>query len=108
MGIDNSEYYSNGSEEWDIDYLISEAKNIIPKSTLLCHLNLTNMDPYFFSNLKRVIFADLNYPIILAPDGCIIEGIHRVIKALMEGQSMIMCKKFKEMPKPNRINVSIK
>ncbi len=35
--------------------------------------------------MKRVLNTDLNYPIILNEEGFIMDGWHRVTKALLEG-----------------------
>lgn len=36
-------------------------------------------------HMKRVLNTDLNYPIILNEEGFIMDGWHRVTKALLEG-----------------------
>lgn len=52
---------------------------------------------------KRISEADLSYPIILNDDGSLMDGGHRICKALIEGQTSILAVKFAEMPTPDDI-----
>jgi len=47
--------------------------------------------------------ADLSYPIILAADGSVMDGRHRVAKALREGRSTIDAVQFAEDPPPDYV-----
>jgi hypothetical protein len=47
--------------------------------------------------------ADLAYPIILAADGRVMDGRHRVAKALHEGRSTIDAVQFDEDPPPDYV-----
>jgi hypothetical protein len=40
------------------------------------------------------------YPIILDSDGCVMDGMHRVAKALLEGRTTISAVRFPERPPP--------
>ena len=42
--------------------------------------------------------ADLSYPIILAPDGTIADGRHRLIKALTEKKEFINAVQLESLP----------
>jgi len=42
--------------------------------------------------------ADLKYPIILSPCNFILDGKHRMAKAILEGKEYIKAVRFKEMP----------
>jgi hypothetical protein len=53
--------------------------------------------------MKRIMKADLNYPIILDEDGEIIDGRHRVIKALYLGHKTIKAVRFDTNPEPDEI-----
>ena len=48
----------------------------------------------FVEHMKSVMDADLNYPIILNEDGGIIDGRHRLCKALYIGEKTIKAKRF--------------
>ena len=53
------------------------------------------------SRVGRILAADLEYPIILNTDGTIMDGSHRVARALVEGQTHILAKQFSESPAPD-------
>ena len=52
---------------------------------------------------KRVVEADLQHPVILGPCGGIIDGFHRVVKALVFGQKFVYAVRLEEMPEPDEI-----
>lgn len=56
----------------------------------------------FIYHMKRVQEADMGYPIILATDGYICDGWHRVCKAILEGRSYIRAVRLEVMPEPDR------
>ena len=51
--------------------------------------------------MKRVLNTDLNYPIILNEEGFIMDGWHRVTKALLEGRETIKAVRFEKTPPPD-------
>jgi len=44
------------------------------------------------------------YPIILAPDGRVMDGMHRVVRALLEGLPTIAAVRFDVHPEPDYRN----
>lgn len=52
------------------------------------------------SNVKRILDANLDYPIILRSDGLPMDGYHRICKAVIMQQKTIKCKKFEVDPPP--------
>ena len=49
--------------------------------------------------------ADLAYPILLCAEGRLMDGMHRLVKALLEGRTEIQAIKFPVTPKSDYINV---
>lgn len=49
--------------------------------------------------------TDLSYPIILSADGRVMDGMHRVAKAYINGQEMIEAVRFKIDPEPDYVGV---
>ena len=66
----------------------------------LIHWQLKNFRD-FLVHYQRVTDADLSKPIILRSDGCIMDGWHRVIKAIREGKISLQAKKFIIDPQPD-------
>ena len=61
---------------------------------------LVNLRDYL-NHYRRVNQADLLKPIILRSDDYIMNGWHRVIKALFDGKKYILAKQFKVDPEPD-------
>lgn len=51
--------------------------------------------------------ADLAFPIILSSDGRVMDGMHRVLKALLNGWQSIDAVRFERDPEPDFIHVAI-
>jgi len=49
--------------------------------------------------------CDLGFPIILSSDGRVMDGMHRVCKALLEGHAEIEAVRFVQDPEPDYIGV---
>lgn len=56
-------------------------------------------------HIKLIEAVDLSYPIILSADGTVMDGMHRVAKALLAGQADIEAVQFVEDPPPDHLNV---
>ena len=52
---------------------------------------------------KQIYEADLSYPIVLCPEGKVMDGMHRVCKALLESRSTILAVKLEELIEPDYI-----
>jgi hypothetical protein len=50
--------------------------------------------------------ADLSYPIILSSDGRVMDGMHRVAKALTEKRTSLPARRFVEDPTPDYVGVA--
>lgn len=57
----------------------------------------------FRNHMARTLNADLSYPVILSPEGEVMDGMHRIVKALITGEP-VKWVKLTEMPKPDGVN----
>ena len=102
---------------WDVHQLVDLAKNIQPCAVELSAIREID-DPYWYSaedppptcrdligHMRLVEAADLTCPIILSPDGMVMDGMHRVTKALLQGQTRIMAVRLQTMPEPDYIDI---
>lgn len=55
------------------------------------------------NHMRRILDSDLSYPVILHPDGSIMDGAHRACKAILFGKEKIRVVRFSEQPKPSLI-----
>jgi len=54
----------------------------------------------FIQHLTRTQDADMNSPILLAPDGAVLDGYHRICKAAVTGEETLKVVRLIFMPKP--------
>ena len=52
---------------------------------------------------KQIYEADLSYPIILCPEGRVMDGMHRVCKAFLTEQKNISAVKFTKLHDPDHV-----
>ncbi len=55
-------------------------------------------------HMRLVQDCDLAYPIILCPAGRLMDGMHRVLKALLLGHGHIRAYRLPELPAPDYVN----
>lgn len=55
---------------------------------------------------RRINAADLSYPVILAADGRLMDGGHRLAKAWLEGRTHIDAVRFEADPEPDEVRAS--
>lgn len=56
---------------------------------------------YFVGHLVDVRKCDLKYPVILSPSGWVMNGWHRIVKAIMQGKDTVPAVRFIDMPDPD-------
>ena len=54
--------------------------------------------------MQLVNDADLAYPIIVSPDGRVMDGMHRVARALIQGRAAITAVRLTILPEPDYRN----
>ncbi len=103
---------------WDVDRLVD-----LSKSFSLIELPLSEIreldESFWFDaegdmptcrrialHAKLINETDLDHPIILSQDGRVMDGMHRVCKALIEGIETIQAVRFDFDPEPDYIDVS--
>jgi hypothetical protein len=54
-------------------------------------------------HMQRIEASDLTYPILLSETGVVMDGVHRICKAYLEGRETITAVQFSENPPPDTI-----
>ena len=102
-----------GPRAWDVDRLVALARHLEPHPVLLSAIR--EIDERYWGEMTcrdvaehaRLIHeCDLGFPIILSSDGRVMDGMHRVLKALIQGKSHIDAVRFAVDPEPDYIGVS--
>jgi hypothetical protein len=98
-----------GKHHWSVARLIKLAENLTvfdaPVDALNiwhCYEKLTLRDMVMHFN--AVNNANLYFPIILDEDGDLMDGRHRIMKAIMLGHKTIKAVRFDENPEPCKIS----
>jgi hypothetical protein len=105
-----------GLDAWDVDRLI-ELSHALPVRDVEVE-SIDEIDSvYWFDDqidrptVRRVVDhlrliedVDLSYPIILGVDGRVMDGMHRIAKALLEERSTISAVQFEVHPDPDYRN----
>mgnify|MGYP000002863690 CR=1 FL=1 len=99
---------SIGNHYWDVSRLIDLAKELPVMDIPMVHLNFDHVCRELtlremVGHIKSVLNADLSYPIILDEDGGIMDGRHRIMKALMDGERSIKAVRFTRNPPASRV-----
>lgn len=97
-----------GRHKWSVARLFELSRNLPVMEVPLAHLNIyyTYKDlrmREMVMHMKAVLEADLSYPIILDEDGDIMDGRHRVMRALLEDKETILAVRFEKNPEPDEI-----
>ena len=104
---------------WDVDRLVALTAGLprvwIPLTAI------TELDePYWFGggasdatcravaeHARLIAEVDLLYPIILSPDGRVMDGMHRVARALLDGRGEVEAVRLPAEPEPDFVGVPI-
>lgn len=100
---------------WDVSHLLELTLNFPVRQVALSNIQELE-EAYWYPNthpttqdiiahMQLIQAADLAYPIILCTQGRVMDGMHRVAKAKMLGQTSIAAVQFKIDPAPDFINV---
>ena len=101
-----------GLHAWDVDRLIDLAADLPNAEVALSSVNELDSDYWFdhghaptvraiVEHVRLIASADLSCAIILDPDGRVMDGMHRVAKALLEGRPVVTAKRLTTMPPPD-------
>jgi len=97
--------FRDGDRVWIVANLIERAKGLEPFDLPLAaiHAGSRVWDPVdsaygLARQMRRVMNVDTSHPIILDEQGFIMDGWHRVARALLEGKATIKAVRFDKTP----------
>ena len=117
------QYHSRqvGSDQhtWDVHRLVRLASGQVPVRVPLT--DIAELDELWWyqteddiptprslsEHMVLVRETDLTHPIILCQDGLLMDGMHRVVKALLEGRDSIEAVRLIPTPAPDYVNVDV-
>lgn len=108
---------AGGFDAWDVDRLID-----LTESLPIEEIDVESIDEidsvYWFDDVRQptvravidharlIDDVDPSYPVILGPDGRVMDGMHRVARALRDGRRRIDARRLLDLPPPDHRNVS--
>ena len=107
----------NDTHVWDVNRLLRLHANVPTQAVALSQI-AEIQQAYWFPNthpttadivehMRLVEAADLAYPILMDAEGKLMDGMHRVAKALLAGHSHIHAQLLPQTPAPDFINVDV-
>lgn len=107
----------DGLQAWDMDRVAALARDLPAFEVPLDSIRELD-EPYWFGggaqdatcravleHARLIAEADLSFPIILSSDGRVMDGMHRVAKAVLAGMATIAAVRFAQDPAPDFIGV---
>ena len=121
LGLVRKQYsfrpHGSAFDAWDVDRLVALAADLPVDDVLLS--SIPDIDSaYWFAaddapatvrdvvgHMELINAADLAYPVILGVDGRVMDGMHRIAKALLQGEKTVRAVRFAVEPEPDYVNV---
>jgi hypothetical protein len=106
----------SGFDAWDVDRLIELSQALPVRDVELESIDEIDSVYWFdeqidrptvrrvVDHLRLIEDVELSHPIILGVDGRVMDGMHRIAKALLEGRSTISAVQFEVHPDPDYRN----
>jgi hypothetical protein len=102
----------SGLDAWDVDRLVALSRDL--PVTAVDVSTIAEVDTvYWFDedqtptvrrvveHLRLIEEVDVTYPIILGPDGRVMDGMHRIARAMLEGRTTIPGVRLQHLPEPD-------
>ena len=106
---------ARGLLAWDVDRLVQLSSALPRKRVRLCDIRELDEDwvggderPTWRCLIEHAVLieaADSSFPIILSVTGAVMDGMHRVAKAVMRGDTGILAVQFDEDPAPDHVGL---
>jgi hypothetical protein len=101
-----------GLYAWDIDRLLAAVDEAAVEDVPLAQIAELDSTYWFdhgssptvrsiVEHCRLMQEVDLGYPIVLDPEGRVMDGMHRVARALLEGRSTIRAQRLRLLPEPD-------
>lgn len=96
--------YSHNGKVWTVTNLIARAKDLEPFDSPLAAIYLGTEvwtpegSPSGIYHMRRALDVDTSYPVIMSGEGFIMDGWHRVLRALIDGKATIKAVRFAKTP----------
>jgi hypothetical protein len=102
-----------GFDAWDVGRLISLSRRLPVQPVAVDSVGEIDTVYWFDSSTvaptvravvehaRLMLDADLSFPVILGPDGRVMDGMHRIARAMLEGKAEVSAVRFPVLPDPD-------
>ena len=102
----------HGLDAWDVDRLIMLSRDLVPEEVPLAEIGEIDSVYWFTADteptvravvdhVRLILEVDPSYPIILGPDGRVMDGMHRIARALLDGRTSLTAVRLPVLPDPD-------
>ncbi len=102
----------HGLDAWDVDRLVEISASLAVEEVPLASISEIDSVYWFdererptirkiVQHLRLIREVDPSYPIILGPDGRVMDGMHRIARALLDGETTIRAVRLDSLPDPD-------
>ena len=102
--------FTDGDDVWYVTNLIERAKELVPFDLPLAAIysgsevwSPVSSAYDLAKQMRRVLDVNTDYPVILDARGFIMDGWHRVTRALVDGKATIKAVRFDKTPAPDYV-----
>ena len=113
-------FWPNGDafDAWDVERLIDLARDLPVEELQVAAVGELDADYWVapghpttvrtvVAHARRILDVDPSYPVILGPDGRVMDGMHRIARALLEGRPSVPAVRLPRIPPPDRTGVAL-
>ena len=108
----------NGLDAWDVDRLIELSQGLPVEAVEVAAIGEVDSVYWFdevhpptvravIDHVRLINDLDLSFPIILGPDGRVMDGMHRIARAVLEDRVTIGAVRFRNLPEPDHLGVRL-
>lgn len=103
----------DGFNAWDVDRLITLSRELPTRTVAVDSISEVDTVYWFDSSTEAptvraiveharlMMDADLSIPVILGPDGRVMDGMHRIARAMLEGKKQVNAVCYPTLPEPD-------
>lgn len=106
---------ADGLDAWDVDRLIEASAGLPVIDVAVDSIGEVDRDHWFafgpvptvrriIEHVKLIEEVDCSYPIIVGADGRVMDGMHRIARAILEGRPTVRAVRFEVDPEPDYRN----
>lgn len=98
-------------DAWDVERLIELSRDLPVEMIAVAEIGEVDYVYWFneqqlptvrsvVEHARRILDVEQRHPIILGPDGRVMDGMHRIARAMLQGEDLIASVRFPSLPTP--------